>query len=314
MGGLRKITETNYFKQIKHFIKTKSFIGFEGVPIFEVGRYFKKAVWEGTLGTRSASLAFNFFLAVFPGLLFLVSLIPFVPLDGFYEKLLVNLNDILPSAIKEPVLDTIKDLIQNEREGILIFNILLTLYFASNGIDNLMTQFNNTNLFHEKRAWWKKRVISIFLVVLLTVLLFTGVILITFTKELIEYFFSDGWLGDSVNWIYVNFGRWLIVVGLFYFAISFLYYFGPAKRKQWKFFSAGSSTATVLIILTSLGFSYYVNHFSQYNAIYGSIGTIIIVMLYFQLNSFVLLLGFELNASIRKGKFEYIEKSSESNL
>ena len=94
---------------------------------------------------------------------------------------------------------------------------------------------------------------------------------------------------------------------LFYVAISSLYYFGPAKRKHWKFFSAGSTTATILVILASLGFSYYVNHFSNYNAIYGSIGTIIIIMLYFQLNSFVLLLGFELNASIRRGRFDMKE-------
>jgi len=298
------LKENEKFIKLTNWLERKTLPGFSGVPIFEVGKYFKKAVFDGTLGTRSASLAFNFFLAVFPGLLFLVSLIPFVPLDGFYEKLLLNLNDVLPSAIKEPVLDTLNDLVDNERQGLLILNILLALYFASNGVDNLMTQFNNTNLFQEKRVWWKKRLIAIFLVLILTILLFTGVILISFTKEILAYFFSDGWLGDSVNWIYVNFGRWIIVIVLFYFAISFLYYFGPAKRKNWKFFSAGSSTATVLIILSSLGFSYYVNHFSQYNAIYGSIGTIIIVMLFFQLNSFVLLLGFELNASIRKGKFE----------
>ncbi len=299
-----KIVESNRVKETVQWLKEKSLPGFDGVPIFEVGKYFKKAVFDGTLGTRSASLAFNFFLAVFPGLLFLVSLIPFVPLDGFYEKLLLNLNDVLPSAIKEPVLGTLNDLVSNERQGLLVLNILLALYFASNGVDNLMTQFNNTNLFQEKRVWWKKRLIAIFLVLILTVILFSGLILISFTKEILAYFFSDGWMGDSVNWIYVNFGRWIIVVALFYFAISFLYYFGPAKRKNWKFFSAGSSTATVMIILSSLGFSYYVNHFSQYNAIYGSIGTIIIVMLFFQLNSFVLLLGFELNASIRKGRFE----------
>lgn len=290
-------------KLIRYF-KKKSFPGFEGVPVYEVAKYFKVAVWEGTLGTRSASLAFNFFLAIFPGLLFLVSLIPFVPLEGFYAKLLINLKDVLPSAIREPVLLTLKDLVENEREGLLIFNILLALYFASNGVDNLMTQFNNTNLFQERRVWWRKRLMAIFLVIILTVLLFTGVILISFTKDFLEYAIEEGWMSDSVNWMYVNFGRWIIVLVLFYFAISFLYYFGPAKRKNWKFFSAGSSTATLLIIVSSLGFSYYVNHFSQYNAIYGSIGTIIIVMLFFQLNSFVLLLGFELNASIRKGRFE----------
>lgn len=288
-------------KNLVSNLQKRSIPGFANVPIYDVGKYFYSALTKGTISTRSASLAYNFFLAIFPGLLFLLSLIPFVPFDDFYQNLIINLNDILPSAIKEPALETLSDLVSNEREGLLIFNIILALYFASNGVVNLMTQFNNTSLFQEKRVWWKKRLMAIFLVIVLTLLLLSAVILVTFTQDLIRYFFSDGWLGDSAHWVYVNLIRWLIVIALFYLAISFLYYFGPAKRKNWKFFSAGSSLATILIILSSLGFSYYVNHFSTYNAVYGSIGTIIIVMLYLQLNSFILLLGFELNASIRAG-------------
>ena len=298
---LYKIIHSKFITDIVSFSKRRSLLGFDKVPVYYVTKYFIDAVLKGTLGTRSASLAFNFFLAIFPGILFLVSLIPFVPIHGFFDTLLLNLEGFLPESIKAPVLQTLNDLINNEREGLLIFNIVLALYFASNGLENLMTQFNNTNLFQEKRVWWKKRIIAIMLVLILTVLFFSGVILISFTKELIGYLFNDGWLGDSVNWIFVNITRWGITVVLFYFSVSFLYYFGPAKRKNWTFFSTGSIVATLLIILSSLGFSYYVNHFSQYNAIYGSIGTIIIVMLFFQLNSFVLLLGFELNASIRKG-------------
>ena len=148
--------------------------------------------------------------------------------------------------------------------------------------------------------------IALFLVVILTFLTFTAIVLITSTHDLLHLFFPDSWLGDSLNWAYINIIRWITIISLFYFAISFLYYFGPAKRRNWKFFSVGSSTATILIILTSLGFSLYVNYFSRYNAIYGSIGTIIIVMLYLQLNSLVLLLGFELNASVRKGKIKSV--------
>ena len=287
---------------INDWVKSKTLPGFSGVPLYDVAKYFKKAVFEGTLATRSASLAFNFFLAIFPGLLFLLSLIPYVPFEGFYEKLLVNINEVVPNIVKAPVLNTLDDLVNHEREGVLIFNILLALYFASNGVVNLMTQFNNTNLFQEKRVWWKKRLVAIFLVLILTLLVFSAVILMTFTKDFLTYFFSEGLFSHSFKWVYLNVGRWIIVVLLFYIAISSLYYFGPAKRKSWKFFSAGSSTSTILMILSSLGFSYYITHFSQYNAIYGSIGTVIIVMLYFQLNSFILLVGFELNASIRMGE------------
>ena len=290
--------------KIISFSKKRSLPGFDKVPFFYVAFYFKEALWKGTLGTRSASLAFNFFLAIFPGILFLFSLIPFIPIHGFLDTLLLNLEGVLPLSVKEPVLQTIHDLIDNEREGFLIFNIILTLYFASNGLDNLMTQFNATFLFQEKREWWKKRLIAIVLVLILTVLTVSAVVLISFTKEIMGLLIEMELINEAVNWFFVNTGRWIIVVLLFYIAISSLYYFGPAKRKKWKFFSAGSSTATILIIMSSLGFSYYITHFSQYNAIYGSIGTVIIVMLYFQLNSFILLLGFELNASIRRGRKE----------
>tara|TARA_B100001540_G_scaffold234709_1_gene208922 strand:+ start:151 stop:1080 length:930 start_codon:yes stop_codon:yes gene_type:complete len=297
-----KILSHKIVRKATSVLKTKTLPGFSNVPIYEVGRYFLIAVFKGTLPSRSASLAFNFFLAIFPAILFLLSLIPFIPLEDFYENLINNLNQILPSGIKEPVLQTLTDLVDHEREGVLVLNILLAFYFASNGIVNLMTEFNNTNLFKEKRVWWKKRLIALFLVVVLTILTFTAIILITSTQDIIQTFFSGSWLDDSMNWFFINIIRWITIIALFYLAISFLYYFGPAKRRNWKFFSVGSSTATVLVILTSLAFSFYVNYFSRYNAIYGSIGTIIIVLLYLQLNSFVLLLGFELNASIRKGK------------
>ena len=304
MEFLDKIIAKPKVQKFVSILKKSSLPGFDRVPVFYVAYYFKEATWNGTLGTRSASLAFNFFLAIFPGILFLFSLIPFVPIHGFFDSILLSLEGILPESVKEPVLTTLHDLIDNEREGFLIFNIVLTLYFASNGLDNLMTQFNNTNLFKERRVWWQKRLIAIALVLILTVLTVSAVVLISFTREIMELLFDMELVNQTANWFFVNAGRWIIVVLLFYIAISLLYYFGPAKRKKWNFFSAGSSTATMLIILSSLGFSYYINHFSQYNAIYGSIGTVIIVMLYFQLNSFILLLGFELNASIRMGRTE----------
>ena len=301
---LDKIKNSKFVSCVVSFSKMRSLPGFDKVPIYYVAKFFIDAVSRGTLGTRSASLAFNFFLAIFPGILFLFSLIPFIPIHGFFDTLLLNLEGVLPKSIKEPVLQTLHDLIDNEREGFLIFNIVLALYFASNGLDNLMTQFNNTNLFQEKRDWWKKRLIAIVLVLLLSILTVSAVVLISFTKQIMGLLIDMELISQSVNWFFVNAGRWIIVVLLFYIAISSLYYFGPAKRKKWKFFSAGSTTATILVILSSLGFSYYITHFSQYNAIYGSIGTVIIVMLYFQLNSFILLLGFELNASIRMGSSE----------
>lgn len=298
-----KILESDLVKQTIKITKERSLPGFGSVPIYYVGYYFKNTVMHGALGTKAASLAFNFFLAVFPAILFLFSLIPYVFSEDFLVTLLDQLNTILPEVIKSEVMDTL-GFFQEKQEGVLLLNILLAMYFASNGIVNLMTQFNSTYLFQEKRTWWKQRLIAIALVIILTVLLLTAVILTSFTNILFTYAIEEGFISGGTNWILINISRWVIVFALFYFAISFLYYFGPAKRKSWTFFSAGSSVATVLIIISSLGFSFYITHFNQYNAIYGSIGTIMIALLYFQLSSYILLLGFELNASIRKGGVE----------
>ena len=302
------------FKDIEHIIKNSSFVtklikftkdrslpGLGEVPVYYVGYYFKNTLKNGALATKASSLAFNFFLAIFPAILFIFSLVPFVFPEDFLFKLLDQIKTFLPVAVKDEVMETL-GFFTKKQEGVLFLNIVLALYFASNGIVNLMTQFNNTYLFKEKKVWWKQRLMALGLVVILTALILTAVILTSITHFSMDYAIEKGWINVSANWILINSFRWIIVFALFYFAISFLYYFGPAKRKSWTFFSAGSSVATLMIITSSIGFSFYITHFSRYNAIYGSIGTIIIIMLYFQLNSFILLLGFELNASIRKGK------------
>jgi membrane protein len=302
------------FKNIENRIKNSSFVinlinitkerslpGLGAVPVYYVGHYFTNTLKNGALATKASSLAFNFFLAIFPAILFLFSLIPFVFPEDFLFKLLEQIRTFLPLAVKNEVMETLA-FFSKKQEGVLFLNIILALYFASNGIVNLMTQFNSTYLFKEKQVWWKQRLMALGLVVILTALILTAVILTSLTHFSMDFAIEKGWINGTVNWILINTFRWIIVFALFYFAISFLYYFGPAKRKSWTFFSAGSSVATLMIITSSIGFSFYITHFSRYNAIYGSIGTIVIIMLYFQLNSFILLLGFELNASIRKGK------------
>ncbi len=308
MNFENKIKNSRFIKKLIKLTKEQSLPGFSEVPIYQVAFYFKKAISKGALKTKASSLAFNFFLALFPAVLFLFSLIPFIPLEDFLDTTLHQIQTVLPKSIKPSVMETLQDLISNERQGFLIINITLTLYFASNGVVNLMDQFNSTYLFKESRSWWTQRILAIVLVLILTILVLTAIILITFTKIATDYAIEYGILNDSTNWVLINVTRWITVVALFYFAISFLYYLGPAKIKSWKFLSAGSSIATILIIITSLGFSFYISNFSQYNAVYGSIGTVMIMMLYFQINSYILLLGFELNASIRKSQVKDIVK------
>jgi len=298
---IRNIAVIRFLIQIT---KRYSIPGFDKVPFYYVTRFLSKALFNGSLSSRAASVSFSFFLAIFPGIIFLFTLIPIIPVDGFQDTLLLQLDEILPDGVKEITRETIVDLISTKRGGMLSFNFFLALFFATNGIFSLTDEFNNTALFNEKRNYFKQRLIAVGLLGILTSLLLTAISLVVFSEQLIEYLLAESYVTKGLELYLVYAADWLSIFLLYYFAISFLYYLGPAKRKTWQFFSPGSSLATVLMIITSVLFSYYVNNLNQYNKIYGSIGTILIVMLWININSFVLLIGFELNASVKKARME----------
>lgn len=284
--------------------KKISIPGFDKVPIYYVLYFFSQALFKGALTTRAASVSFSFFIAIFPGIIFLFTLIPIIPIPGFQETLLQQITGALPTGVKEITYSTIVDLINTPREGLLSFNFVLALFFATNGIFSLIEEFNNTALFSEKRNYFTQRLVALFLVIILTILVITAIALVMFSGFAVDYALEMGLVGEGLGVFMVYVAKWLTVFLLYYFAISFLYYLGPAKRKTWQFFSPGSSLATLLVILTSVAFSYYVSNLNQYNKIYGSIGTILIVMLWININSYLLLIGFELNASIKKARLE----------
>ena len=232
------------------------------------------------------------------------TLIPVIPVEGFQETLLTQLDEVLPAGIKEVTHETIVDLISTKRVGLQSFNFFLALLFATNGIFSLTDEFNNTSLFNEKRNYLKQRLVAVGLLVILTTLLLSAITLVVFSEHFFEYLLANQFLSEGVDFYLVYAVDWITIFLLYYFAISFLYYLGPAKRKTWQFFSPGSSLATILMVITSVLFSYYVNNLNQYNKIYGSIGTILIVMLWININSFVLLIGFELNAAVKKARME----------
>lgn len=298
-----KILSVKLFARVIAFTKKFVLPGFDKVPLYYVVKFFAHALFNGALSSRAASVSFSFFLAIFPGIIFLFTLIPIIPIDGFQETLLTALDGALPAGVKEITHETIVDLINTPREGLLSFNFLLAMFFATNGIFSLTDEFNNTALFAEKRNYFMQRLVALILVVILTILLFTAITLVIFSDQAISYLVEEGIItkGSEILAYLIN---WFSIFLLYYFAISFLYYLGPAKRKSWQFFSPGSTFATLLLILTSLAFSYYVNNLNNYNKIYGSIGTILIVLLWININSFVLLIGFELNASIKKARME----------
>ncbi|TSJ40780.1 YihY/virulence factor BrkB family protein [Mucilaginibacter corticis] len=288
-------------KLYRAFIKwTKSIVlpGFGNLSVYAVTISLINEFLEDSLLNKASSLAYNFMLALFPGTLFLFTLIAYVPIHNFQEKLLELLRTLLPTYAYLALENTIEDILKHQNAGLLSLGFVTALYFATNGVGTLMQAFNDSSLILEKRSWLKRRGIAMLLTVTISLALIIAIAIMIAGESVINYLQSHI-ASKSHFWIYLLLlSRWIIIVIIFFVTISVLYRYGPSHKLKWPFLSPGSILATGLAILTSLGFTYYINHFAGYNKLYGSIGAIIVVMLWLYLNSLILLIGFELNASI----------------
>ncbi|HET6244025.1 MAG: YihY/virulence factor BrkB family protein [Bacteroidetes bacterium] len=298
LKGLRTISAAIDWS--KHLILP----GFDGTPLYSVIKFFIQGVKKSSLTTRASALAFNFFIAIFPGLIFLFTLIPYIPIDDFQNQLLLLMKDILPYNAYESIKITIEDLVLRQRGGLLSIGFFLAVYFATNGFSSMIDAFNNSFYIAETRSTLMQFIISVALVFIITILILIAITFIVFSSLTLNYLLEKGILQDNYHVSLLHIGKWLVIVALLFFCFSFMYYIGPSKKSKFRFISAGSSLSTLLSILTSIGFAYYVNNFGQYNKLYGSIGTIIVILLWMQFNSLILLIGFELNASIKQGRLD----------
>ena len=310
--GLRRII--NYGKQQPVVIRTTNFVtkikvpGFEGLPLFDVGMFFFKRFKEGELQTRARSLAFSFFLAMFPAIIFLFTLIPYIPLENFQDTLLALIKTFLPANTFEAARSTIEDIIHHQRSGLLSVGFFLALFISTEGVLALMKWFNKS--FHDKviRSNFKQRVVALFLTIAIASLVILSITLIISSEIFSYYLVKKSLLNNTFNIALISAGKWLILLTLCITAISLLYYAGPSHRQRIRFITAGSSLATLLVVITSFGFNFYLTHFGGYNKVYGSIGTLMIILVWLYINSLVLLIGFELNVAIHRAQTNLKEK------
>lgn len=272
--------------------------GFQGIPLYDVGVFFIRGLMEGYITTRAAAISYSMFLAIFPFLIFLFTIIPFIPISNFQQSLLEIIREFMPSLAYESVKETIVDIITRPRSSLLIFNLILTLYFSTSGANSLIEAFNNTYHTLETRSMLRQYLIALFIVFIISFLLILTVVLITLGPTLLIWLLPASLENSLFILIILEILRWLIVIGLLLMAVSSLFYLAPVRRKHFRFISAGSMLATILIVITTLGFNFYVDNFSTYNAFYGSLGTLMIVLIWIYINAISLLVGFELNASI----------------
>ncbi|MGE0077478.1 MAG: YihY/virulence factor BrkB family protein [Bacteroidales bacterium] len=283
------------FRKIKRFTTP----GLNGVPVVSVIRYFFKGIVNGAITTRASSVAFSFFLATVPTLIFIFSLIPHIPVSNFQAQLLSVIKGIMPMHAYQTVEATLIEVVTTKSTGLLSFGFLAALFFSHNGVSSLIDAFNATYHAIETRSFIQQHIIAFLLTIILPLIVIVGAALIFFSEYFMNLLLDWGLIKLKATMTILLIGKWILVVVIFFIGISTVYYLAPAQKEKFRFFSPGALLATVLIVITSLGFSYYVNQFGQYNKFYGSLGGLIVFQIWLYFNAFGLILGFDLNASIR---------------
>jgi membrane protein len=275
---------------------------FDGQPLYNVALFFWKGLYDGAITTRASAIAFNFILAMFPTIIFLFTLIPYIPIENFQMELMALIQSVLPDNAYIAIKGTIQNIITQPRGDLLSFGFLMAFVFSTNGLVSIMVAFNGTIHAIETRGIVSLYAIAFGLSMILTTLTTISVGLITASNYVMSILLAKQLIRFDYIYYLVIGGKWLVILLLFFFAFAFLFYFAPARKRKFRFISAGGTLATVLSIIISVGFSFYINNFGKYNTLYGSIGTLVVVMLWFYFMALSLLIGFELNASIWQSK------------
>ena len=298
-------------KRLLRFLALKSKLiklpFFEGLSLYDVLSFFFKGIYEGAVTTRAGSISFSFFMALFPGVIFLFTLIPYVPIEGFQQQIFDLLRDIMPPNSYELAESTIVDIVSIKRSDLLWITLITTLIFATNGTLSLISNFSIT--FHniEFKGFWGQYLSAIVLTIVLSFLLIISLALVSLGESFFDWLVTRGYLERFAADL-LQIGRTIVLIFTILLSISLLYNYGPIKGKHWRLISPGSLLATFFIVISSVAFGIYVTNFAQYNKLYGSIGTLLIIMLWIYINAIGLIIGFELNASIAGAKNKQVEQ------
>ena len=299
-----KLDKIPVLNLLVRFLKKIKLPGFEGLSLYDLLEIYILGIVKGALTARAGAIAFSFFMAIFPFLLFILIVIPHIPVEGFETEFMDFLKSFLPPNTSEFFFQNIFENINSRRGGLLSSVFLLSMFLMANGVNAVFSGFENS--YHEQlnRNFFRQYIYALGVAVILALLLivtvaFFGYFQIYVIENLLD---TLGHNDQMENAFWINVGKYLFFVIMVYLATATLYYFGTREGRDSRFFSVGALLTTLLIILTSYLFGVYIENFSQYNELYGSIGALLILMFYLWLNANILLLGYELNASLNRLK------------
>ena len=290
---LLKIPVVSWFVKVFKKIKVP---GLEGMSLYEVLEMYVIGIVQGALTSRAGAVAFSFFMALFPFALFVLTLIPYVPVEGFQESFMSFINQALPPDTSDAVDTVLNDIATNRYGGLLSFGFILSMFLMTNGINSLFGGFEYTYHKLQTRSIIRQYMVSLAVSLILALLLFLTVGVLIYLEIVINNLMKQGYVSDDLFWLQT--GSYTIVFLMLFTTVAMFYYLGTKEGKSISFFSPGAILTTLLIIVNFRIFAIYVKRFAQYNELYGSIGTLLILMLFIWLNAIILLLGFELNAAM----------------
>lgn len=292
---------------VASFFKKIKLPGLEGMSLYHLLEMYILGIARGALTTRASSIAFSFFTAIFPFLIFILILIPYIPIEGFKEEFMVFLESFLPPNTSDFFFKNIfEDIEKTNRGGLLSSVFLLSIFLMANGVNAIFSGFENSYHSQLNRNFLYQYFYALGIAIMLSLLMIVTVVVLGYFEIYVIQNLEDfGYLEEDQGQLGFQLGKYIFFVIMVYLATAILYYFGTKEGRKSKFFSVGALLTTLLIMLTSYLFGVYIENFSQYNELYGSIGALLILLLYIWLNANILLLGYELNVALYRLKNKY---------
>ncbi|EDM43201.1 ribonuclease BN, putative [unidentified eubacterium SCB49] len=286
---------------VKHIVKWSRKVklpGLHGLTLYRLVDIYGTGIIKGSFSPRASSIAYSFFVALFPFLLFILNLLPYIKIEGFQTRFLIFIEEALPAQTADLFYPVIADIAVNPRGGLLSFVIILSLFLAANGVNAAFSAFEESYYVTLNRGFFKQYAYAFAVSLLLALLLIITVGVIVYGEFLINDLAGRAYIENDFFWISLL--QVSVFVVMVYVAVATLYYFGTRESRKIRFFSLGALITTLLFIVTTYLFGIYINNFSNYNELYGSLGALLIMMLYIWINANLLLLGFELNITLFK--------------
>ena len=256
---------------------------------------------------RANAISYSFIIAFVPAVIFLFTLIPYIPIINLNESIMKTLQDVIPHDAFVLLRSTIEDIITNQQTGLLSISFLISLYFASSGVIAIMNAFNQSSHSIESRNYFKKQLIALVLVFVLAVNTIVSGATLALSSVILYFIEGKGIISNNLTLFLLTAGQWILILLTSLIAFSCIYYLAPARKRIFPFFSPGSILGSFLSVVTFKLFTIFIENFTNYNKFYGSLGAMIMIIVWINLTALMLLVGFELNASI------YIAKQNKTN-